>query len=131
MLLGIKSWEMVLCPGVRCRTGGEFLVVGVTFLCCPVSTCVVQVPKKGHQALICLLPYSLRFYSSQQLVITGTLMPSSIYFFFYFIYLFILAALDLCCFSLAFSSCLKWGLLFVVACGLLIAVASLVAEPAL
>ena len=50
---------------------------------------------------------------------------------FLLIYLFILAALDLYCFALAFSSCLKWGLLFVVACGLLIAVASLVAEPAL
>ena len=46
-----------------------------------------------------------------------------------FIYLF-LAVLGLhCCVQVwAFSSCGEWGLLFVVVCGLLIAVASLVAE---
>ena len=42
-------------------------------------------------------------------------------------YLF-LAALGLCCCARAFSSCGEWGLLFVVLHGLLIAVASLVAE---
>ena len=47
--------------------------------------------------------------------------------FIYFIYLF-LAALGLCCCVRAFSSCGKQGLLFVVVRGLLIAVASLVAE---
>ena len=53
-----------------------------------------------------------------------------IYFFFkliYFIYLF-LAALGLCCYPQAFSSCSERGLLFVVVRGLLIAVASLVVE---
>ena len=46
-----------------------------------------------------------------------------------FIYLFIfLAALGLCCCTQAFSSCDEWGLLFVVVCGLLIVVSSLVAE---
>ena len=45
----------------------------------------------------------------------------------YFIYLF-LAALGFCCCTWAFSSCGKWGPLFVVVHGLLIAVASLVAE---
>ena len=45
----------------------------------------------------------------------------------YFIYLF-LAALGLCCCVWAFSSCGKWGLLFIVVRGLLIAVASLVEE---
>ena len=45
-------------------------------------------------------------------------------------YLF-LAALGLCCCVLAFSSCSKRGLLFIVVCGLLIAVASLVAEHGL
>ena len=44
-----------------------------------------------------------------------------------FIYLF-LAALGLCCCKQAFSSCGEWGLLFVAVHGLLIAVASLVAE---
>ena len=42
-------------------------------------------------------------------------------------YLF-LAALGLCCCTRTFSSCSRQGLLFVVVCGLLIAVASLVAE---
>ena len=45
-----------------------------------------------------------------------------------FIYLF-LAVLGLCCCVQAFSSCGEWGLLFVA--GLLIAVASLVAEHGL
>ena len=44
-----------------------------------------------------------------------------------FIYLF-LAVLGLRCCMWAFSSCGEQGLLFVVVCGLLIAVASLVAE---
>ena len=49
------------------------------------------------------------------------------------IYLFILflAALGLCCCARAFSSCSEQGLLLVAACGLLIAVASLVAEHGL
>ena len=44
-----------------------------------------------------------------------------------FIYLF-LAALDLRCCARAFSSCGEWELLFVVVCGLLIVVASLIVE---
>ena len=51
-------------------------------------------------------------------------------FFFNFIYLF-LAVLGLCCCTRAFSSCGEQGLLFVVVSGLLIAVASLVAEHGL
>ena len=47
-----------------------------------------------------------------------------------FIYLF-LAALGLCCCVWAFSSWGERGLLFVAVCGLLIAVASLVAEHGL
>ena len=57
----------------------------------------------------------------------------SLFFFFkfiYFIYLF-LAALGLRCCARAFSSCGEWGLLFIVVCGLLIVVASLVAEHGL
>ena len=50
--------------------------------------------------------------------------------FIYFIYLF-LAALGLCCCVWAFSSCGERGLLFIVVCVLLIAVASLVAEEGL
>ena len=45
----------------------------------------------------------------------------------YLFYLF-LAAFGLRCCAQAFSSCGKWGLLFVAVHGLLIAVASLVAE---
>ena len=48
-------------------------------------------------------------------------------FIYLFIYLF-LAALGIRCCAWAFSSCGKWGLIFVVVRGLLIAVASLVAE---
>ena len=47
-----------------------------------------------------------------------------------FIYLF-LAALGLRCCTQAFSSCGERGLLFVVVCGLLIAVASLIVEHGL
>ena len=49
------------------------------------------------------------------------------FFFFRFISLF-LAALGLHCCTQAFSSCYKWGLIFVALHGLLIVVASLVAE---
>ena len=42
-----------------------------------------------------------------------------------------MSALGLCCFARAFSSCGEWGLLFVAVHGLLIAVASLVAEHGL
>ena len=52
------------------------------------------------------------------------------FFFCKFIYLF-LAALGLSCYAWAFSSCCERGLLFVVVRGLLIAVASLVAEHGL
>ena len=48
-------------------------------------------------------------------------------FIYLFIYLF-LAALGLRFCAQAFSSCGEWGLLFVVVCGLLIVVTSLVAE---
>ena len=42
-----------------------------------------------------------------------------------------MAALGLCCCVWAFSSCGERGLLFIVVCGLLIVVASLVAEHGL
>ena len=48
-----------------------------------------------------------------------------------FIYLYILAALGFHCWAWAFSSCGEGGLLFVAVCGLLTAVASLVAEHGL
>ena len=65
-------------------------------------------------------------------------MPARLFTFFFlfnkciylFIYLF-LAALGLHCCARAFSSCGERGLLFVAVCGLLIAVASLVAEHGL
>ena len=53
---------------------------------------------------------------------------STFFFFFFFLILFFLAALGLRCCVWAFSSCGKQGLLFVAVRGLLIAVASLVAE---
>ena len=52
-------------------------------------------------------------------------------FFFLGFFLFVLAALSLRCCTRAFSSCSKRGLLFVAVCGLLIGVASLVAEHGL
>ena len=52
------------------------------------------------------------------------------FFFFFLIYLF-LAVLSLCCCVRAFSSCGEWGLLLVAVHGLLITVASLVAEHGL
>ena len=55
---------------------------------------------------------------------------SFISYFYLFIYLF-LAALGLCCCTRAFSSCGKRGLLFVAVHGLLIVVASIVAEHGL
>ena len=39
-----------------------------------------------------------------------------------------MAELDLCCYAQAFSSHSEWGLLFVVLCGLLTSVDSLVVE---
>ena len=50
---------------------------------------------------------------------------------FIFYYCLYLAELSLCYCAQAFSSCGKWGLLFVVVRGLLIVVASLVAERGL
>ena len=44
---------------------------------------------------------------------------------------FFLVALGLCCWVPAFPSCSEWGLLFFVVCGLLIAVASLIAQHGL
>ena len=46
-------------------------------------------------------------------------------------FFFVLAEFSLCCCAQAFSSCVERGLLFVVVRGLLIAVASLVAEHGL
>ena len=52
-------------------------------------------------------------------------------FYFIIIVIIFLAALGLCCCTRAFSSCSERGLLFVAVCGLLIVVASLVAEHGL
>ena len=57
-------------------------------------------------------------------------LKKNVFLFIYLIYLF-LAALGLCCCAQAFSSCGEPGLLFIVVRGLLIAVASLVAEHGL
>ena len=54
-----------------------------------------------------------------------------IFLIFFFIFYLFLAVLGLCCCTWAFSSCGEWGLLFIAVCGLLIVVASLVAEHGL
>ena len=60
------------------------------------------------------------------------LAPSYLFFLNLFIILYLfLAVLGLCCCAGAFSSCGEWGRLFIVVRGLLIAVASLVAEHGL
>ena len=46
----------------------------------------------------------------------------------FYLFIYLLAALGFCCCAWAFSSCGEWGLLFVAVHGLLIVVASLVAE---
>ena len=48
--------------------------------------------------------------------------------FFFNLFILFLAALGLRCYARAFSSCSEWGLLFVTVLGLLIVVASHVAE---
>ena len=52
----------------------------------------------------------------------------SFVFFLTYLFIYLLSALGLRCYALAFSSCSEQGLLFVVVHGLLIAVASLVVE---
>ena len=56
---------------------------------------------------------------------------SRTHFFFFLIYYLFLAVLGLCCCAQAVSSCGERGLLFIVVRGLLISVASLVAEHGL
>ena len=67
----------------------------------------------------CLLVYSLLIF------------PLLFTFLGFFIFYLFLTALGLCCCVWAFSSCGKWGLLFIAVRGLLTAVASLVAERGL
>ena len=66
------------------------------------------------------------------MVVSGTGVPGTVFLIYInlFIYLF-LAASGLCCCAQGFSSCGEQGLLFVAVPGLLIAVASLVAEHGL
>ena len=64
----------------------------------------------------------------------SAVLPHQIYLFILIIYLlfiYLLAVFGLHCCAWAFSSCGEWGLLFVVVCRLLIAVASLVVEHGL
>ena len=60
----------------------------------------------------------------------GHLEINGIFFFFLkeHLFIYLLAALGLCCCARAFSSCSEQGLLFVAVYGLLLAVASLVVE---
>ena len=78
-------------------------------------------------SIFSVLTFSLSFWDSGDTNV-------NFFFFFNIFYLFIylfLAALGLRCCVRAFSSCSEWGLLFIAVCGLLIAVASLVAEDGL
>ena len=74
---------------------------------------------------VCKISTGIFFYSFLFFKIKKIFLKLSFYF--SLINLF-LAALGLCCYTRAFSSCGERGLLFVAAHGLLIAVASLVAE---
>ena len=71
------------------------------------------------------------FISAKYLQIFSENFNISCFFFNNFIYFLLLAALGLCCCTQAFSSCGERGLLFVVVHGLLIAVASPMAEHGL
>ena len=73
-----------------------------------------------------LINFTIEMIDSQD--VASTLTTFVLFFFLFFLYL---AALGLRCCTRAFSSCGEQGLLFVVVCGLLIAVASLVAEHGL
>ena len=100
-----RSWGILL---------GE--VQGLPVNDCPAASCDSGALARGSE--------STSFYSA---------ILVNLSFFFYkliFIYLF-LAPLGLCCCARAFSSCGEWGLLFIAVRGLLIAVASLVAEHGL
>ena len=68
-----------------------------------------------------------------QIDLTGRYYKTIVFYLIYFYYfkILFLAALGLRCCARAFSSCGERGLLFVVVCGLLIVVASLVAEHGL
>ena len=88
----------------------------------------------------CSLPGKQLFrgpYSTVPTVVTASPLLSCCLFIFFFFYKFIhfinlfLAALGFRCCTRAFSSCGEWGLLFFAVSGLLIAVASLVAEHGL
>ena len=70
------------------------------------------------------------FFSHHTLSLIVLFSPSNVSFYFFKFYLF-LAVLGLRRCTRAFSSCGERGLLFVAVCGLLIAVASLVAEHGL
>ena len=89
------------------------------------AACGILVPRPGIEPM----PPALRAWSLNHW--TASEVPSQLFFFFnkfiYFIHIF-LAALGPRCWAQAFSSCGERGLLFFVVHGLLIAVASLVAE---
>ena len=67
-------------------------------------------------------------FSSKSFFFFFTMFKAILLYFFIFIYLFILAVLGLYRCMRAFSSCGKWGLLFVTVLRLLTAVVSLAAE---
>ena len=67
------------------------------------------------------------FFFFGKIYFTWNVFSQSLFLFYLFIYLF-MAALGLRCCTQAFSNCSEWGLLFIAVRGLLIAVASLVAE---
>ena len=79
-------------------------------------------------------PHGLYFLApSKKITLYISIFNFFIFIFVKYIYLFylFLAALGLHCYAWAFSSCSEWGLLFIAVRGLLIAVASLVAEHGL
>ena len=108
-------------PGIHCHTGTQ------------PQTCAVIHRHTETYAFFCSLGWKGTPGATVSILLpldtTTSLGPDRGGFFFFnkFIYLF-LAVLGLCCCLRAFSSCGEQGLLFVVVCGLLIAVASPAAE---
>ena len=117
--LSIQEWK---CRGYGWRGRLDLLRTSgnVDSMWCPPTDHVVQISSKA-------------FYSLELLNLVVTLSCLLFFlnkFYLFYFYLF-LAVLGLCCCAWAFSSCGERGLLFVAVRGLLIAVASLVAEHGL
>ena len=122
----------------RCGEGMSFLPTLGNFnsWACLICTASPEPPQKSHLTsflqgrciFVCVCVCVCVCVHARRVGKTGSVAPLHSFFYFFkklinLIYLF-LAALGLCCCMPAFSSCSEWRLLFIVVCGLLIAVAS-------